>query len=150
MAKTCACDGGRNLTDQFYKVKTDLLHQDSQRLALVGRLRDILATHIEDPLKEWPAHVFDVLLQFACHGKRMPCLDGTCISYTELLDVIHILESIAAQLTHHQVVKDLLVSDAYGLLQIVADNLDKIAKGRTWKTRTASLSSRPTIRRSSQ
>ena len=86
--------------------------------------------HLEDPLKEWPAHVFDVLLQFACHGKRMPCVDGSCISYSELLDVVDILESLAHKLTDHPTVQDMSVSDAYGILQVMSENLAKVAQGK--------------------
>lgn len=125
MAGTCECAANSVLIDEYLRLKMKYFTEDQETFSLITRLREILTGHLEAPLRIWPAHVFDVMLQFACHGKHLPCYDGTCVTYKELVDVISILEKLADRLSEEPAVKQYSLVDAYGLLERISNNFEK-------------------------
>ncbi|OQV17140.1 putative 2-phosphoxylose phosphatase 1 [Hypsibius exemplaris] len=134
MAHTCNCKTSKNIGAEYNRLSKELFELSPEKVSLTSRLLGIIGSHLERPIENRPTHVFDVLLQFACHGKRMPCFEGTCVTYHELVDVITLLENLSQKLSALPAVREFCILDAYGLLHTVTENLQAIANGNMSKT----------------
>ncbi|XP_055339605.1 2-phosphoxylose phosphatase 1-like [Paramacrobiotus metropolitanus] len=130
LAGTCECVTTSRLMDEYFRLKMDFFKKDLESIALITRIREILTGHLEKPLHVWPTHVFDVMLQFACHGGHLPCYDGTCITFSELIEVIEVMERLAKKLSDEPAVRLYSVVDGYGLLRKMVENLKDVVEGR--------------------
>ena len=120
MGGTCNCKNYDALYKNYMRIKTEYFKKDARLTELLTAMKSVLEHHLENKLEDWPGHVFDVLLQFACHGQRIPCVHGTCITYHQILEITSVLERLSMELTNDASVKELVTLECFGLLKVNA------------------------------
>ncbi|XP_055340082.1 2-phosphoxylose phosphatase 1-like isoform X2 [Paramacrobiotus metropolitanus] len=129
LASTFECIRDSKLFGEYFRLTTEFFNKDRESTALITTIRNLLTGHLDKPLAVWPVYVFDVILHFACHGGHMPCFDGTCLSYKELVGVFEVLEQLAEKVSREPTLRKYAVVDSYGILNKIMGNLQKVAEG---------------------
>ncbi|KAL7641835.1 UNVERIFIED_CONTAM: hypothetical protein RMT77_007709 [Armadillidium vulgare] len=123
----CRCDKALVYEKKHEIEKQEYLKSHPSVAKLVAELNPLVKAHDYDEDITNPFTMRDALLAYACHGAKLPCVDGKCISFEDLSKLLSYEEMEARQKrTPNQIKSSKL--NSYGFLKNIMMSINGIKR----------------------